>query len=183
MKIKNIIESEKINLRILTHKDQPLLLKWLTNKTILEFWEGKNAVFDLNRIKKDFYSLEQQITRTIIEYQGLPIGYCQMYIVDKQTAKEYLYKLNKKVVYGVDQFIGEPEFWNKGIGTNFMKLLTQYLFNKKGADAVILDPHTNNQRAIRCYQKVGFKVLKLLPKHELHDGEMVDCYLMECKKN
>ena len=94
MKIKNIIESEKINLRILTHKDQPLLLKSLTNKTILEFWEGKNAVFDLNRIKKDFYSLEQQITRTIIEYQGLPIGYCQMYIVDKQTAKEYLYKLN-----------------------------------------------------------------------------------------
>ena len=86
-------------------------------------------------------------------------------------------------MYGVDQFIGEPEFWGKGIGTNFMKLLTQYLFNKKGADAVILDPHTNNQRAIRCYQKVGFDVIKLLPQHELHDGEMVDCYLMECKKN
>ena len=183
MKIKNIIESEKIIFKPLLKSDQPLLLKWLTNQTVLEFWEGKSAIFDLNRIKQDFYDKNNQIIRTIIIYQGVPIGYCQMYIVDKQTAKEYDYKLNKKIVYGVDQFIGEPEFWGKGIGTNFMKLVVEYLFNHKGADAVILDPHTNNQRAIRCYQKVGFDVIKLLPQHELHDGEMVDCYLMECKKN
>ena len=88
----------------------------------------------------------------------------------------------KKVIYGVDQFIGEPEFWGKGIGTDFMKLVLSYLFNDKSANAVILDPHADNKRAIRCYEKVGFKIVKSLPKHELHDGEMVDCYLMEYTK-
>ena len=54
--------------------------------------------------------------------------------------------------------------------------------NEKGANAVILDPHADNPRAIRCYEKVGFKKIKFLPKHELHDGEKVDCYLMEYTK-
>ena len=85
-------------------------------------------------------------------------------------------------MYATDQFIGDPQYWGKGIGTNFMQMLVSYLFEEKNANAVILDPHTNNTRAICCYQKVGFKIIKFLPKHELHDGKKVDCYLMEYTK-
>ncbi len=177
-----IVKGQDISLRLLTEQDKNFLLKWLTDERVLNFWEGKSAVFDLDRIKEDFYSEENGLIRTIIEYQGQPIGYCQMYVLDKESMKEYDYKSTKKVIYGVDQFIGEPEFWGKGIGTDFMKLVLSYLFNDKSANAVILDPHADNKRAIRCYEKVGFKIVKSLPKHELHDGEMVDCYLMEYTK-
>ena len=102
-----------------------------------------------------------------------------MYKLDNEALEEYSYQSTNKVIYGIDQFIGEPEYWDKGIGTKFMKLVLQYLTNSKGAEIVILDPHADNPRAIRCYEKVGFKKIKFLPKHELHDGEMVDCYLME----
>ena len=177
-----LIENENISLRLLTEQDKKLLLKWLTDERVLNYWEGKTAVFDLKRIEEDFYCEEEGLIRTIIEYQGQAIGYCQMYSLDKESMKEYNYKSTKKVVYGIDQFIGEPDCWGKGIGTNFMKLVINYLFDEKGANAVILDPHADNPRAIRCYEKVGFKIVKSLPKHELHDGEMVDCYLMEYTK-
>ena len=176
---KKIIENENNSLRLLSKQDKKLLLKWLTGEKVLNFREGKSAVFDLKRIEEDFYSEGEGLIRTIIEYQGQPIGYCQMYILDKESMKEYNYKSTKKVIYGIDQFIGEPEFWGKGIGTNFMKLVLTYLFKEKSANAVILDPHSDNKRAIRYYEKVGFKIVKFLPKHELHDGEMVDCCLME----
>lgn len=177
-----IIKEKEISLRLLSEQDKHLLLKWLTDERVLNFWEGKSVIFDLTRIKEDFYSEEEGLIRAIIEYQGKAIGYLQMYKLDNEALKEYSYQSKNKVVYGIDQFIGEPEYWGKGIGTNFMKLVLQYLTNYKGAEIVILDPHADNPRAIRCYEKVGFNKIKFLPKHELHDGEMVDCYLMEYTK-
>ena len=175
-----IIKEKEISIRLLNEQDKNLLLKWLTDERVLNFWEGKSAVFDLDRITEDFYGEENvEVIRTIIEYQGQAIGYLQMYKLDNEALEEYSYQSINKVIYGVDQFIGEPEYWDKGIGTKFMKLVLQYLTNSKGAEIVILDPHADNPRAIRCYEKVGFKKIKFLPKHELHDGEMVDCYLME----
>ena len=179
-----IISNDKISLRLLTEQDKDLLLKWLTDERILNFWEGKSSVFDLDRVTEKYYSEEDvEIIRTIIEYDGKSIGYVQMYKLNDELLNEYEYPVTDKVVYGIDQFIGEPEYWNKGIGTKFMKLVLQYLTKEKNADIIILDPHADNPRAIRCYEKVGFKKIKFLPKHELHDGEMVDCYLMEYTNN
>ena len=175
-----IISDDNVGLRLLTEHDKHLLLKWLTDERVLNFWEGKSAVFDLNRVTEEYYSKEDvEIIRTIIEYNGKAIGYVHMYKLNEELLNEYEYPLTDKVVYGIDQFIGEPEYWDKGIGTKFMKLVLQYLTKEKGAEIVILDPHADNPRAIRCYEKVGFKKIKFLPKHELHDGELVDCYLME----
>ena len=158
-------------------------MKWLTDKRVLNFWEGKNSVFDLARITKDFYSKEDvEVIRGIIEYNKKSIGYIQMYKLNEELLNEYEYPLTNKVVYGIDQFIGEPEYWGKGIGTEFMSLVQHYLTKEKGAQTVILDPHADNLRAIRCYEKVGFTKIKFLPQHELHDGKMVDCYLMEYNK-
>ena len=181
--MKQIIKENNILIRNLEEQDKTLLLKWLTDKRVLNFWEGKSAIFDLKRITEDFYTDEyKEITRAIIEYKNKPIGYCQFYKLDNNDLIEYEYQKTNKTIYGIDQFIGEPEYWNKGIGTVFMKLVLTYLTTNKNAEIVILDPHADNPRAIRCYEKVGFKKIKFLPKHELHDGEMVDCYLMEYTK-
>ena len=168
---------------MLSENDKNLLLKWLTDERVLNFWEGKSSVFDLDRVTEEYYSEEDvEIIRTIIEYDGKSIGYVHMYKLNEELLNEYEYPLTNKIVYGIDQFIGEPEYWDKGIGTEFMKMVLLYLTNNKGAEIVILDPHADNPRAIRCYEKVGFNKIKFLPKHELHDGEMVDCYLMEYTK-
>ena len=181
--MKELITEGKIRLRELEESDKPILLKWLTDERILNFWEGKSSVFDMDRINAEYYCKEEvEVIRAIIEFEGQSIGYVHMYNLDKTLMEEYEYPITDKVVYGIDQFIGEPEFWNRGIGTGFMKLVLKYLTDEKNADIVILDPHADNPRAIRCYEKVGFKKIKDLPKYEMHDGEMVDCVLMEFTK-
>lgn len=51
------------------------------------------------------------------------------------------------------QYYGGRAFWNRGIGQHLM------------------DPQAWNERAIACYEKCGFRKVKLLPQHEWHEGE------------
>ena len=55
---------------------------------------------------------------------------------------------------------------NRGFGTRPASLLLSY-------------PNVENGRAVRCYEKSGFRKLKRLPRHELHEGVQKDCCLME----
>ena len=113
----------------------------------------------------------------IMMYLGNSIGYVQYYPLT--DAEGPLYQVEAiKGVYGVDLFIGEPHHWDQGIGTRALSALVDYLFNTVGALRVVIDPQVWNQRAIRCYEKCGFKKIRVLAKHELHEGEYRDSWLM-----
>ncbi len=174
--------NENIKVRSLIEDDLPVLFKWLTDDRVLEYYGGRDQKYTLEIIKEEYFEEDKDIaTRLIIEYDNKPIGYAQVYDMIDEYYDSYHYNNNGELVYCMDQFIGEPDYWNKGIGTKFMKMILEYLRDEKKAKAVILDPHQNNPRAVRTYEKVGFKIIKELPHHELREGVMEDCYLMECR--
>lgn len=90
----------------------------------------------------------------IIEYDGSPIRYCLFYTLDagyyKVHESQYERFVGKQdVVYGVDIFIGEAAYRNRGIGTTSLKAL----FGKRDADMLVIDSKTARARAIWCYYK------------------------------
>jgi len=54
--------------------------------------------------------------------------------------------------------IGEREFWGKGYGTDAMHLILHYAFTELNLRRVTLNVFEFNQRAIRSYEKVGFRL-------------------------
>ncbi len=169
-----------LRIRTLSSKDFPFLLKWLTDERVLEFYGGRDKKYTIESIKEHFTEAwEDEVIRVIIEYQNKPVGYGQIYKMYDELYDDYHYPKTNEIVYGMDQFIGEPEYWSKGIGTQYIKMVFDYLKRERKADAVILDPHMNNIRAIKSYQKAGFRIIEDLPEHELHEGKKEDCYLME----
>jgi aminoglycoside 6'-N-acetyltransferase len=60
--------------------------------------------------------------------------------------------------------------------------MVYYLINVLDANKIVMAPQTWNERAIACYEKCSFKKVKLLPKHECHEGELRDSWLMEFSK-
>lgn len=54
--------------------------------------------------------------------------------------------------------IGEREYWGKGYGTDAMRLAVRYAFVELNLRRVSLGLHAYNERALKSYQKVGFKL-------------------------
>ncbi len=53
--------------------------------------------------------------------------------------------------------IGEPEYWSKGYGTDTMNVLLRYAFTEINLKRVTLSVFEYNPRAIRSYEKAGFR--------------------------
>ncbi len=169
----------EISLRPLRKEDAPLLLKWMRDPAVLEWYEGRDQIFTPERIREDFFTEEPGMHRCAVEYRARPVGYVQIYPLSPEGMEEYGYSHPEHRAFALDQFIGEPDCWNQKIGRTFLSLLAEYLVREEHAQAVLLDPHTNNLRAIRCYEACGFRKIKPLPAHELHEGKWEDCWLME----
>lgn len=172
-------KNNELIVRRLERDDKHLIVKWLSDKQVLQYYEGRNNPHDYDLVEVKFYSEDIHKTRCIIEYSHIPIGYIQFYPVSEEEREEYGYANYKGTIFGTDQFIGETKYWGQGIGTVIMKSMITFLTTIKGVEKITLDPQSWNQRAIKCYEKSGFIKVKLLPKHELHEGELKDCYLME----
>ncbi len=185
----SLIQEGDIALRLMRAEmpDYELMAQWLTDPRVLEFYEGRDNLFPLERIIAKYSPRAlgaDRVTPCFILYHAAPIGYMQFYPVTDAHKHEYGFAASDEVagIYGIDQFIGEPDLWNRGLGTQAVSALLAYLLETVGASKVVLDPHTQNTRAIRCYEKCGFRKVKILPRHELHEGEYRDSWLMAIQR-
>lgn len=174
-----LFQNQELSVRTLEPSDAILLKKWLSNPVVLEYYEGRDRPHDQALVQQHFYDEADATIRCIILYESVAIGYIQFYEIDEEEKVEYGYGESSGNIYGMDQFIGEPAYWNRGIGSRLIKDTVQYLIHQLGATYIVMDPQAWNARAIRVYEKSGFVKKKLLPKHEYHEGEYRDCWLIE----
>jgi aminoglycoside 6'-N-acetyltransferase len=174
-----LFNHNKISVRLLSEGDASKLVKWLSDPVVLEYYEGRDRPHDLELVRQHFYERVQEITQCVVDYDGVEIGYIQFYLITDDERNEYGYTGFKGSIYGLDQFIGETHYWNKGIGTELIVSMVKYLIAYKDAGKIVMDPQVWNTRAVRVYEKSGFVKKKLLPEHEWHEGKLRDCWLME----
>lgn len=74
--------------------------------------------------------------------------------------------------------IGEREFWNNGYGTDMMKLCLQYAFLELCVARVSLGLHEYNPRALRSYEKCGFRLEGRTRKDVMREGKRNDTLWM-----
>ncbi|RDE17759.1 MAG: hypothetical protein C4K49_01290 [Candidatus Thorarchaeota archaeon] len=75
--------------------------------------------------------------------------------------------------------IHSPENWGKGYGSEAMRLLVDYAWNSLNLRRIELTVHAFNKRAIRTYQKVGFKEFGVAHKRIYIEGQYYDTIFME----
>lgn len=74
--------------------------------------------------------------------------------------------------------IGEREFWGRGYGTDAMRLCLQYAFAELNVHRVSLGLHEYNSRALRSYEKAGFRLEGRTRKDLMRDGKRRDSLWM-----
>ena len=84
---------------------------------------------------------------------------------------------NRKATLGV--FIGDAEYRSRGYGAEAIRLLVDYGFKWLNLYNIGLGVFANNERAIACYKKIGFREYGRRTKTNYYNGEYVDGVYME----
>jgi RimJ/RimL family protein N-acetyltransferase len=135
-----------LKFRPLTPDDFPLLLDWLSRPHVRDWWDAGEDTLEV--VARNYGEQEEGLERFIlVETNGIiekSIGYFQHYMVGDGSI-------------GIDQLIGEESYINRGVGTGAIRLFVSMIIEEYDPTVIILDPAPDNKRAIRCYEKVGFR--------------------------
>ena len=137
----------RLTLRPAEVSDAKIYYKWITDRDVIKYITtfkiktvNHEKQFIKNTLKKD-----DELLFSIKNENGLLIG----------NAGLRLSKNNKKAVLGI--MIGEKTQWDKGYGTEAVKMLADFVFNRLKYNRFELDVFTENRRAIKVYKRIGFK--------------------------
>jgi aminoglycoside 6'-N-acetyltransferase len=79
----------------------------------------------------------------------------------------------------IDIFV-DPSVHGRGVGTDAVRTLAAHLVDAEGFHRLVIDPDADNERAIRCYAKAGFRPVGVMRQYERsadgtwHDGLLMD---------
>jgi aminoglycoside 6'-N-acetyltransferase len=173
-----------LTFRPIAETDVPRLAAWLQDPAVGEWWEGTTVDYDDAYVRAEVLHRDDEthVTQAIVELDGRPIGFQQWYEVGADDRAPSAFGIDPAAgAWGIDQFIGESVLHGRGIGTRQVRAVGDWLLGPDGPGArlVVTDPVVENARAIRCYEKAGFAIVRALPAHETIDGEPRECWLME----
>ncbi|HOI47626.1 MAG TPA: GNAT family protein [Bacilli bacterium] len=142
------IKQNEITIRNATIADAEVLCKWWNDGAVMAhagFPNGVNTTVE--RIQASLLKDDDATHRRhILCYQDIPIG-----------ESNYRNLGNGVAELGIK--ICEPTMQSKGLGTIILSLIINELFEVYKFEKVILDTNTNNIRAQKTYQKLGFQVV------------------------
>jgi aminoglycoside 6'-N-acetyltransferase len=140
----------RYSFRPVTPDDLEMIAGWLAEPHVAEWWDDPDEEIVSIREHIDSISVEP----LIIELDGRPIGYLQSY--DPHLEDDHPYQDQPFGTLGIDLSIGVPDLVGIGHGSAIVRQFVEELF-AEGTPRVIIDPDPANLRAIRAYEKAGFK--------------------------
>ena len=147
--------------RPMTAADLPLVRRWLAQPHVAQWWGDTCEQFELVSGDLEVEAMDQFIVAT----DARPFGYIQCY--DPDVWPDNGLGDHPRGTRGIDQFIGELAMVDRGHGSAFIRAFVDRLL-ASGTPRVITDPDPANARAIRAYEKAGFRRDRLV---STPDGE------------
>jgi len=162
---------EYVSLRPMRPEEVKLIHAWANNPDVLPFWYGR--IKSLAEIKSDYaadyFTDDDPYTGRCfaIEKEKIPIGMICYNRIDQDNRNVEL-----------DMMLGEKEYWNRGLGSDALRIFIRYLFSNFNLNRIWLGTYAYNQRALRAYEKVGFKREGILREDGFIQGKFVDTVVL-----
>lgn len=162
-----------INFRLFTEQDIENLVAWVFEPHVLDVWDSAQGVE--KKLVQDKYEkrlYDDYIETYIITIDEIDVGMIQTYFIDNHSD----FSLIDEFAKGIDLFIGDPDYINKGFGTQVLRqFITEHVFNDPHVEYACIDPEVHNEPAVRVYEKVGFHTINVAySTHSL----LLTCYML-----
>ncbi len=163
-----MITCNNVVIRPIEKEELSLIQKWYNDDEVMYWASGSkpDMMVSMSYLEEVWYDeiYSDFSTRMMIETEtGVPIGIIGYRNLNLQERRCRL-----------SVFIGEKEYWGKGYGANAVKAFTRFLINRWNLNRVEADTWDGNVRAVKCYEKCGYKVEGRLRNAKYIDGQYRD---------
>ena len=159
------LHGEVVHVRPVTASDAARLTEILTHPGVARWW-GR---WDLDRVRAEVIDPDDGTVTFAVEADGQVIGLVQYAEEDDPDYRHASIDISL-----------HPTWHGRGLGADAVRTLARYLFEHRGHHRITIDPAADNQRAIRSYQRVGFRPVGIMRRYERgadgswHDGLLMD---------
>ena len=167
-----MFEGEKVRLRPIERDDLPTYVRWFGDPDVRRGL-AIYLPFSLAQEERWFEGVLERLERqsdvlpAIETADGVHIGNVGIGGIDWKDRHAEL---------GIA--IGEKTYWDQGYGTDAVRTLLRVAFGEMNLHRVSLRVNADNARAIRCYQKAGFRREGTNREVVYRDGAYVDQHVM-----
>lgn len=162
---------EKILLRGLRREDMETYRGWIENPAVTELMEsGWRPISDqeLEALYKGSTEPNDTVVFVIVDRaSGQAVGTCGLYLIQW---------ICRRAEFRI--IIGDPTAWNRGFGSEAARLLVDMAFTRLNLEVIYLGVNADNLRAIRSYEKAGFKKEGVRRKLIYRNGRYYDAVMM-----
>jgi len=154
-----------VALRPVTPDDAAALAEILADPTVAPWW----GTFDAEKLRHDVIEPPSEVASFVIDVEGSVAGLIQY---SEENEPDYRHA-------GIDIAVGSS-WQGRGIGPDAIRTLARHLFEERGHHRLTIDPAVANDRAIRAYERVGFRPVGIMRAYERgadgvwHDGLLMD---------
>jgi RimJ/RimL family protein N-acetyltransferase len=138
--------------------DLPLLHEWLNRPHIYRWWPGRPSLAEVEQDFGPLLASSSSVKPYLALLDGVPAGYIQSYVVLGSGGGWWPNETDPGA-RGIDQYLAEPGAVGRGLGTEMVRQFVATLFADPSVTRVQTDPEPVNPRAVRCYEKAGFRRL------------------------
>lgn len=158
-----------MRLRPVREEDLPSFQRWLNDPEVQLWMGGVTSPPTWEDERRWFDGIKQAENRLVwsIENRDEQL----LGVMDLRWVPEH-----KRGSFGV--FIGEMSLWNRGLGSDAVRTMLSVAFEELGLGRVELYCHAENARAIRCYEKCGFRMEGRLRRHRMTEEGSADSVVM-----
>jgi aminoglycoside 6'-N-acetyltransferase len=158
------LRGERVTLRPLDAEDVDRLAAILAEPEVVAWW-GR---WDADRVRAELIEPEDEVVFAI-EVDGELVGSIQY---TEENDPDYRHA-------SIDLFLA-PSWHGRGLGSEAVRVVARYLFDERGHHRLTIDPAAANERAIRAYERVGFRPVGVMRQYERGpDGTWRDGLLMD----
>lgn len=165
------VKGKTVVLRPVTYDDMQQIVDWRNSDVVRKFFLIQEK-YTLEGQKKwmDNVISTGRAVQFIIHHIGDNVDIGTAYIRD-------LDKYDREGEYGL--FIGNPDYFGKGIGTEVGQMIMEYAFNVLNLKRVFSEIKDDNIRSIRAVEKFGMSVYKVEKNALEIDGKPVNLVFTE----
>ncbi len=159
------ISGELVRLRLITENDRASIVAIRSTEEVQRRWRGEDLDAEFTEDLDD----DEAVRLAIEDQTGRVIGLIQF---GEEEDPDYRHA-------SIDIYI-DPAAHRQGYATDAISCLVDYLFDEEGHHRLIIDPAVDNEAAIGCYTKVGFKPVGIMRSYERQgNGQWADGLLMD----